>query len=203
MKIKNINTIQSMKKDEADDEILVRKITEGNRDAEDKLYRKYHSPLLSKLSEYFINIDDAEDLLQDTMIITLEKIKSGEYEHRGVLFSYISSISWRLYKKFYNSRIYKSPITNSENIISVELFNDGIEILTEKRISYIKHAFKLLDKTCKELLTYFIFDGLKPRYIISIMPEFDDTQQISRRKYKCFEKLERKVKKLMKNEEQR
>jgi RNA polymerase sigma factor (sigma-70 family) len=182
------------------DDELVEQILSGMQTAVEKIYRKYYQRLLTKLMNYFINIEDAEDISQDTMIIVISSIKNRRYEHRGTLFSFIQGVSWRLYKKFVKGSIYHSPINENENVIDINYLSDDIEIEKEKRINFISQALKELDENCHDLLKYFFFDELKPRHIVNIMPELGTSEQVSKRKFKCLEKLRRRIQKMMKNE---
>jgi len=193
--IKNINR-NNYDKDEA----IVQQIKFGNQKAEDELYRKYYRKLISKLVNYNIDINDAEDLLQDTMIVVIARIKNGKYKHQGTLFPYIQGVSWRIYKKFVSNNKYHSIISDKENIIELNQDNDDIQIIKEKRIQYIIQAYRSLDVFCHDLLKYSYFDGLKPSQMVNILPNVETPEQISKRKYKCMEKLKRKTNKLMKNE---
>lgn len=181
-----------------DDDELIKLIISGNRDAEGNLFKKYYSKLLNKIASGFVNIEDAEDLAQDTFIIAIVNIKNGKYVHRQTLFSYLLGISWRLRHKYFKNKKFNSPINDNTNIIDFGWKNDDedIEIIEAKRINSIVQAIKSLDEPCRKLLTYSFFDGLKPRKIIKLMPELGTTVQISKKRDKCIEKIKRRVKKL-------
>ncbi|NOX48630.1 MAG: sigma-70 family RNA polymerase sigma factor [Chlorobi bacterium] len=179
-----------------EDDKLIVQILSGNINAENTLYKKYYPLILSKVSPG-IGIYDAEDIVQDTMVIVVTSIKNGKYIHKQALYSYISGISWNLRNKFFKNIKYNSPINEFENITEINCYPDSIEITKQKRIRFIIKALNNLDPLCDKLLTYSFFSGLKPRQIIGLMPEFNTSVQVTKRKYKCLEKLKRKVKKLM------
>jgi DNA-directed RNA polymerase specialized sigma24 family protein len=194
------NTINLMSNDFPNDDEIIKQILSGNKQEEDILYRKYYNRLIIIVAPGIINIDDVKDIVQDTMIIAITNIKNGKYTHKQTLFSYIQGISWILRKKFLKNTKYHSPINEYENIIEINYPQDSFEIIKEKRIGFIIQAVNSLDKVCNKLLTYSFFDKLKPRQIVGLMSEFDTSVQVSKKKFKCLEKLKRKINKIMQNE---
>lgn len=183
-----------------DDDALVEQIFSGNSEAEGPLYQKYNKKLLNGIKNKVINISDAEDIVQDTMIVAIVNIRNGKYVHNQTLYSYLTGIRRILLYTFYKNKKYYSPINNDVNIIDINIQPDSIEIINKKRINYIIQAIKDLDEKCKKLLKYSIFDGFKPEHIVKLMPELETPDKVYKRRFKCKEKIKRKIKKLMQHE---
>ena len=70
-------------------ESLVRRIQEGDRAAETVLIATYQKPVLELLRHRTRNPDLAQDLLQDTMLIILKRLRGEGIAEPGKLAAYI------------------------------------------------------------------------------------------------------------------
>lgn len=78
---------------ELDEQELARYCMNGDRMAEDELYRRYAARVFSLCRRYTDNADDAKDLMQDAIIKSLDRISSYTYSGKGSLYAWISRIS--------------------------------------------------------------------------------------------------------------
>lgn len=72
---------------------LARRCSEGDREAEDELYRKYAAGLYALCLRYCSNADDAKDLMQESFITVLDKISAFRYRGNGSLYAWMSRIA--------------------------------------------------------------------------------------------------------------
>ena len=79
----------------------------------------------------------------------------------------------------------KVNFDRSEASSSTEEYNPKIDLITD--------LVKDLDETCKLLLTYFYFDGMKNEEIAEKM-SLKNTNTVKSKKYQCMRKLEDLVK---------
>jgi len=177
------------------DDDLVDKIIKGSQNAEDLFYRKYYFKLFDLVAKNFKNIEETEDLVQDAFIITIMNIRNNKYEHHNNLFNYLKGVSWVLVKKARIQRKTESVFDdNNINVIETKFTpgKDEIEITTEERIKELIFLIKSLDHDCKVILDYIFFKNLKPSEIVPSLAQYETAQQISKKKYKCIEKLKRR-----------
>ena len=78
---------------ELDEQALARRCSEGDRMAEDELYRRYAARVYTLCRRYLGDGDEAADLMQDTLIRALEKIGNYKYTGKGSLYGWISRIA--------------------------------------------------------------------------------------------------------------
>lgn len=71
---------------------LARHCSEGNREAQDELYRRYAARVLTLCRRYAGSPDDAEDLMQDALLKALDRISTYHYTSDGSLYGWIRRI---------------------------------------------------------------------------------------------------------------
>ncbi len=78
---------------ELDEQTLARLCSEDDRQAKEELYTRYAARLYALCYRYSGNRDDAEDLMQDTLITVLDRISTYRYMGKGSLYAWISRIA--------------------------------------------------------------------------------------------------------------
>jgi RNA polymerase sigma-70 factor (ECF subfamily) len=76
-----------------DEQALARRCSEGDRMAEDELYRRYAARVYTLCRRYLANDEEAEDLMQDALIQALDKIQTYTYSGEGSLCGWIKRIA--------------------------------------------------------------------------------------------------------------
>lgn len=78
---------------ELSEQELARHCCNGERLAEDELYRRYAARVYTLCRRYMGDADEAKDLMQDALIQALDKIHSFSYSGKGSLYGWISRIA--------------------------------------------------------------------------------------------------------------
>ncbi|MBR5735866.1 MAG: sigma-70 family RNA polymerase sigma factor [Bacteroidales bacterium] len=78
---------------ELDEQELAAYCIRGDRSAEDELYTRYAAKILTLCRRYTDNLDDAKDLMQESLIQALDKIQTFKYVRKGSLYAWISRIA--------------------------------------------------------------------------------------------------------------
>ena len=81
---------------ELDEQTLARRCSEGERLAEDELYRRYAARVLTLCRRYTRDADDAKDLMQEALLKALGRISTYQYTGKGSLYGWISRIAINL-----------------------------------------------------------------------------------------------------------
>ncbi|MBR5174719.1 MAG: RNA polymerase sigma factor [Bacteroidales bacterium] len=76
-----------------DEQMLAKSCSEGNKAAEEELYRRYAVKVYALCRRYLGNDDDAKDLMLETIIQALDKIGSFKYTREGSLYGWIRRIA--------------------------------------------------------------------------------------------------------------
>jgi len=76
-----------------DEQELARYCSQGDRIAQDELYRRYAARLETLCRRYLGDRDEAKDLMLDTLIQALEKMDTYKYSGEGSLYAWLSRIA--------------------------------------------------------------------------------------------------------------
>ena len=78
---------------ELDELELAMYCSERDRMAEDELYRRYAARVYTLCRRYTGDADEAKDLMQDSLIQALDRIRTFKYSGKGSLYGWISRIA--------------------------------------------------------------------------------------------------------------
>ena len=78
---------------EWDEQVLAKRCSEGNRLAEEELYKRYAAKVNTLCRRYLGDEEDAKDLMLETLIQAIDKIESYYYTGEGSLYRWISRIA--------------------------------------------------------------------------------------------------------------
>ena len=76
-----------------DEQELARRCSQGDRLAEDELYRRYAARVYTLCRRYIGDDDEAKDLMQESLIQALDKVKTFKYSGKGSLYGWLSRIA--------------------------------------------------------------------------------------------------------------
>lgn len=147
--------------------------------------------------------EDIEDVFQESMIVLLQKVKSGAVviSREGALFSYLVQIG-----KFTASNLSrkKSPITDNLVTITDNLHKESEDFsVDEKQKSqdeFLDRVFDSLPSDCKTLLKHFYW-GHKPMDQIASILGMRNADSAKTKKNKCMNKFKDIAAKLIESDE--
>jgi len=171
------------------DQELLDRIQSGDRDALVSIYKSNHSMIRSYVIKNQGREEDAEDLLQDALIVLWQKVQQGNFELSSKLSTYLMAICKNLWLK----RLGKMQRMEGEDKILPHLHVCADNF---SEVSDFKHLQKAMDEigdTCKQLLLLFYFDGNDMEQIARKM-QFANADTAKAKKYQCFKKLENLIK---------
>ena len=76
-----------------DEQELARLCSQGDRLAEDELYRRYASRVYTLCRRYVGDDEEAKDLMQESLIQALDKVQTFNYSGKGSLYGWIRRIA--------------------------------------------------------------------------------------------------------------
>jgi len=118
-----------------DERELARLCAESDRQAESELYERYAARLLSLCRRYCGSMDEAKDLMQDTIIKALDKISTYRYMGRGSLYSWLSRIAVNdALNRIKRSKLLFIPIESFPSDKEAEPSGEAVSGISEEKL---------------------------------------------------------------------
>jgi len=165
-------------------------ILEGIKTGDDQVIKCLIRIYFPKIKNFILKnkgtINDAEDVLQETLIIIYEKIRKTELKINSKFETYLYGIGKILWIKELKNRGRSENIETLEdtNVFDAGLFN---QLEKRERQKIYRDYFNKLGDECKRLLQYF-FNGMKIKEITQIMG-YNSEQHTKNKKYICKKNL--------------
>jgi RNA polymerase sigma factor (sigma-70 family) len=173
---------------EKEQQVLLQ-LREGDRNALLGLYKANLSMVRNYITKNNGAAEDAEDLLQDALVVLWQNVRKTDF----VLSSKISTYIMAVVKNLWLKQLSKNGrMTGEENILPQAhsvLPDHGKEM----DMKHLSKAMEELGENCRQLLLMFYFDGHNMETIARNL-NFANADTAKAKKYQCFKKLEQIVK---------
>ena len=178
-----------MKDKEADEQVLVRELLDGCEGALLVFYREYSSKLRRFIVSRVRLDEDAEEILQDTLLSALESM--ALYTRRSSLFSWLCGIARHEIADYYRKKRIKtivfSRLPGFSRFVSRALEPDA-KLLRREYEEQVKRALGKLLPHYRQVLELKYMDGLSVREIaVKLGLSFKACESTLSRARKAFE----------------
>lgn len=175
-------------KGEKEEQVLSR-LRDGDKNVLVGLYKANFSMVRSYVAKNNGSTEDAEDILQDALVVLWQNVRKPDF----VLSSKISTYIMAVVKNLWLKQLSKNGrMTGEENILpqAHSVNPDHGKAMDMKHLS---KAMEEVGDNCRQLLLMFYFDGHDMETIARNM-NFANADTAKAKKYQCFKKLEQIVK---------
>ncbi|MCB9251363.1 MAG: sigma-70 family RNA polymerase sigma factor [Flavobacteriales bacterium] len=170
------------------DSELVNQIKIGNEKALLTLYKQNIGAVKKHVLKNNGTIDEAEDVLQETIIAVWQNVAKPDFLLNVKLSTYVFSIAKN---QWYKQLRKKSKFKVVDETMNENFKADETPLMYDVKI--VRDYVNRLDETCRRLLMFFYFDGMDMNTIAKQMG-FANSDTVKSKKYQCFKKLENDVK---------
>ena len=143
-----MNNASSFIPENPTDEMLIKGLSTKQNEWVRLLYNKARPIIIRYALNNDSSVDEAEDLVQNTVIIVYEQILLGKFVLSSSLTTYIYGIAKNLWLK----ELRKKRKLVVIHIDEVDFESENQEDLTENRIYQLQKAIEELDVKCREIL---------------------------------------------------
>lgn len=164
---------------------LIDRIREGDEEALVHLYHANRRPVTAYVLRNSGTVDDAEDLLQEALVILWERIRGNAFEQRAGVGTFLYATARNLWLRRLTKLRFQSPLPEE---MSVEEENPLELLIDRERFSAVHQALDRLGNPCKQLLLLFYWDGLRMDAIAKEMG-FANAETVKSKKYQCKKAL--------------
>jgi len=167
---------------------LLERIHDGSEDALVELYRSSRKQVTAYVMRNSGNIEDAEDLLQEALVVLWERVRAGRYEHTARLETFIVATVKNMWlRRLARARRERPGDIDPDG--TPDASPDPLDVLIEDEESQlIRDALETLGEPCRTLLLLFYWEEL-PMDVIAHRIGFANADTVKSKKYQCKKAL--------------
>lgn len=175
---------------------ILDQIRTGNEDALVTLYRENRKAVTSFVTRNSGTTDDAEDMLQEALIILWERVRSGRFEYSAKLGTFIFATVRNMWLR----RLARTRREQPDSEAGIHEASDDAspleELIGAEESNFVARGLELLGEPCKKLLLLFYWEE-QTFEEISVALGFANASTAKSKKYQCKQALARILTKMM------
>ncbi|MFQ5638378.1 MAG: RNA polymerase sigma factor [bacterium] len=167
---------------------FINRIKSNDRTVLGELFVRYEKMVMSYITQHGGNAADAEDMLQEAIIVLWQNVCSGNFKLTSKLSTYLLAVAknkWMAEKrkrsKIQNGGL--SDTTPDDSPTSLEM------VVNKENTGFLQQAMDTLKPVCKKLLLLFYFEERSLQDISKILG-FANADVAKSKKYQCKRALE-------------
>jgi len=149
-----------------------------------KIYARTYPMVLHYVKQHQGTPEDAQDLLQEAVIIFYEKIMHEEFNLTAASSTYLMSICKNKWRQELEKRKRQQQLSAAREPEQEEASETETEYPTQKLISYVEQ----LGKKCQDILVSFYYAGYSMSQIAQ-QHQYRNVHTATVQKFKCLERL--------------
>jgi RNA polymerase sigma factor (sigma-70 family) len=178
-----------------DESDMIARVRRGDRKALLALFDMNRRSIVSLITRNGGSSDEAEDVLQDAVIVLWERIRSGRFEQKAAMGTFLYAVAKRLWLQRLAKRK-REPVQDIDpDTAAGDDAHPGEEAEREEEEAAVRSALGRLDAPCRSLLLLFYWECLPMEEIASLLG-YANAQTMKAKKYQCKERLRHLLKEL-------
>ena len=171
------------------DKDVVRRIKQNDRSVLGEIYHAYQRMIFKYVINHGGRTEDAEDIVNDTIIILWQNVNNNSFELSSKISTYLFAIAKNLWRT--ESRKKRKMIELEDGTPEITVENKILENISYNETHYqLDIALQKLGAPCKEILLYYYFEERSMQNIAEIMG-FANSDVVKAKKYQCKKQLEK------------
>jgi RNA polymerase sigma factor (sigma-70 family) len=165
-------------------------IRKGDEEALVMLYESNRKPIVAYVSRNSGTSDDAEDLLQESLVILWERVRRGKFEYKAQLSTFIYATMKNLWSQRLRGmkRLSSGEIDPNDH---EDFSPSALDVLIEsEHAAMVRDALDRIGGQCRKLLLLFYWEEMSMDEIASRLG-FANADTAKAKKYQCKKALER------------
>jgi RNA polymerase sigma factor (sigma-70 family) len=171
-----------------DDARILDGIRTGDETALVKLYRTNRKSITAFLLRNNGTADDAEDMLQEALVILWERVRAGRHEYGARLSTFLFATVRNLWLRRLARKRRESPATHPPEDHPDETLSPLDQIIDDERTEAVRSALDALGEPCRTLLLLFYWEELSMEDIARRLG-FANADTAKSKKYQCKKSL--------------
>lgn len=175
---------------------ILHQIRNGNEDALVRLYRENRRTVTAFVTRNNGTTDDAEDMLQEALVILWERVRAGKFEYTAKLGTFIFATVRNMWlRRLARARKERSDPDAGVNEISSDA-SPLEKMIEDEEARLVAQALEMLGEPCRQLLLLFYWEEQSLEEI-ALALGFANASTAKSKKYQCKKTLETTLNKLM------
>ncbi|MFC2088176.1 RNA polymerase sigma factor [Calditrichota bacterium] len=170
------------------DRQLIERIKAADRSVLGEIYLKYEKQICTYIQSHGGDEFDAQDILQETIIVLWQKVNSGRFDLSSKLNTFLIAVTknkWRTELR----RRGKFPKDSLPEDKNNEYLDQLENIISNENREIINQAISKIKPICKQLLLLFYFEERSLEEITGIL-KFSNVNVTKSKKYQCKKSLQ-------------
>lgn len=167
---------------------ILDRMRNGDEGALDILYRTNRSAVMSYVVRNSGNRDDADDLLQEALVILWERVRTGRYSHDAKLSTFLYATVRNIWLRRLSRRKFESTQEIDPEAQSREEPTALEELIASERGEHLQKALERLGEPCRSLLLLFYWEEQSMDEIARRLG-FANADTAKSKKYQCKKAL--------------
>jgi len=165
-------------------------IRKGDEEGLVLLYETNRRPILNHALRNNGTADDAQDLLQESLVILWERVRAGKFEYRARLSTFIYATA----KNIWSQRLRKKEreVAGGLDPEGNQDFSPSVleTMIVTERARLVREALDRVGEQCRKLLLLFYWEELSMEEIAQKLG-FANAETVKAKKYQCKKALEK------------
>lgn len=176
-----------------DDVRILDQIRKGKEEALVRLYETNRRQVTSFVTRNSGSQDDAEDMLQEALVILWERVRTGRYEHAAKISTFVFATVKNMWFR---------KVARSRREVASDMQNDPTpgnqksvldEMIETEEATAVSTALNTLGDPCRQLLLLYYWEELSMDEI-AVQMGFANADTVKSKKYQCKKALEKLLK---------
>ena len=180
------------------DSKLLDAIRNGEEKALVELFSQNRRPITSLVARNQGTEDDAEDVLQEAMVVLWERVRSGSFEYQAKLSTYIYATARNIWFRRLARHRRELPATEETFDVAADDATPLEEMEENERVAAVQKAMEQIGNPCRDLLLLFYWEE-RSMEEIAMKLGFANADTVKSKKYQCKKSLEHLVRSMLGN----
>ncbi len=169
---------------------LLEQIREGKDEALASLYNSNRKAITAFVTRNSGTSDDAEDMLQEALVVLWERVRRGKFEPSAKLSTFIFATVRNMWMRKLARMRRETPSEIDPERYVDDAFSPLEELMESETTTGVQHALSRLGEPCRKLLLLFYWEEL-PFEAIAKELRFANADTVKSKKYQCKKALEK------------
>jgi RNA polymerase sigma factor (sigma-70 family) len=179
-----------------DDSKILDAMRNGDEEALVELFHRNRRPITSLVTRNQGTADDAEDILQEAVVVLWERVRAGTFEYQAKLSTFLYATAKNIWFRRLARQRRELPAADDTLDMAAIDPNPLEELEENERVLAVQKAMEKIGNPCRDLLLLYYWEE-RPMEEIARALGFANADTVKSKKYQCKKTLEHFVKNML------